>query len=113
MKKDILENITNEAKTEFVQLNIIGTENTHIRILQCIGIICVVMGHVGCNVFSFGNWLPYASFHIRVLLQKDRLLLFPTDIPPIKDKNYNWKRLSVPAIFYSPCFLLPYREFQQ
>lgn len=64
MKKDILENITNEAKTEFVQLNIIGTENTHIRILQCIGIICVVMGHVGCNVFSFGNWLPYASFHM-------------------------------------------------
>ena len=40
-------------------------------------------------------------------------VLFPTDIPPIKDKNYNWKRLSVPAIFYSPCFLLPYREFHR
>lgn len=41
-----------------------STYNITFGILSAIGIICVVMGHVGCTMLSFDNFFPYASFHI-------------------------------------------------
>jgi len=39
-------------------------ENVTFRILSAIGIILVVMGHMGYNQFEFEMWLPYYSFHM-------------------------------------------------
>lgn len=33
-------------------------------VLSCIGILCVVMGHMGCDLLSLNGWLPYAAFHM-------------------------------------------------
>ena len=38
--------------------------NMQFGVLSCIGIVCVVMGHLDCDILTFGNWLPYASFHM-------------------------------------------------
>ena len=39
-------------------------ENKTFRILSAIGIICVVMGHLQCQILNFDPWLPYYSFHM-------------------------------------------------
>lgn len=33
-------------------------------VLSCIGILCVVMWHMGCDLLSLNGWLPYATFHM-------------------------------------------------
>ena len=38
--------------------------NIEYGVLSCIGILCVVMGHMGCDILSIDGWLPYASFHM-------------------------------------------------
>lgn len=38
--------------------------NIEYGVLSSIGILCVVMGHVGCEILSVDGWLPYASFHM-------------------------------------------------
>lgn len=38
--------------------------NVEYGILSFIGILCVVMGHVGCDLLSINGWMPYASFHV-------------------------------------------------
>ena len=40
------------------------TIDTHIRVLQFLGIIFVVMGHVRCQFFTADSWFPYYSFHM-------------------------------------------------
>ena len=39
-------------------------ENIVFRILSAIGIVCVVMGHLGCKLLGVDSWLPYYSFHM-------------------------------------------------
>ncbi len=38
--------------------------NLAFGVLSCIGILCVVMGHMGCDLLSLNGWLPYAAFHM-------------------------------------------------
>ncbi len=44
------------------------TENKEFRILSAIGIILVVAGHLGYNLFDVGGLFPYYSFHVFVFL---------------------------------------------
>ena len=39
-------------------------ENKEFRILSAIGMILVVAGHLGFNVFDVGGLFPYYSFHV-------------------------------------------------
>lgn len=43
-------------------------ENQEFRILSAIGIILVVAGHLGYNLFNIGELFPYYSFHVFVFL---------------------------------------------
>lgn len=43
-------------------------ENKEFRILSAIGIILVVAGHLGYNLFDIGGLFPYYSFHIFIFL---------------------------------------------
>lgn len=43
-------------------------ENKEFRILSAIGIILVVAGHLGFNVFDVGGLFPYYSFHVFIFL---------------------------------------------
>lgn len=43
-------------------------ENRQFRILSALGIIFVVAGHLGYNVFDIGGLFPYYSFHVFVFL---------------------------------------------
>lgn len=43
-------------------------ENREFRILSAIGIILVVAGHLGYNVFDVGGLFPYYSFHVFIFL---------------------------------------------
>ncbi|MDE6185294.1 MAG: hypothetical protein K2G39_07720, partial [Lachnospiraceae bacterium] len=43
-------------------------ENKTFRILSAIGIILVVAGHLGYNLFEIGDLFPYYSFHVAVFL---------------------------------------------
>lgn len=76
---------------------VIQKENRELRILSAIGIILVVSGHLGYNLFDVGGLFPYYSFHVflflfvsgyfyspgaensvgRYLLKKCRTLLLP------------------------------------
>lgn len=38
--------------------------NYTMGILSCIGIVCVVMGHMGCKLLTVDNWFYYYSFHM-------------------------------------------------
>lgn len=42
--------------------------NVTFGILSAIGILCVVMGHMGCALLSVDNWFPYYSFHIHLFM---------------------------------------------
>lgn len=37
-------------------------------ILSCIGIVCMVMGHFGCELLEFDGWFPYYSFHMPLFI---------------------------------------------
>ena len=39
-------------------------ENREMRILSAIGIILVVAGHLGYDLFDIGGLFPYYSFHV-------------------------------------------------
>ncbi len=43
-------------------------ENKEFRILSAIGMILVVAGHLGFNVFDVGGLFPYYSFHVFIFL---------------------------------------------
>ncbi len=43
-------------------------ENRQFRILSALGMIFVVSGHIGYNVFDFGGLFPYYSFHVFIFL---------------------------------------------
>ena len=43
-------------------------ENKTFRILSAIGIILVVAGHLGYNLFEIGELFPYYSFHVFIFL---------------------------------------------
>lgn len=43
-------------------------ENQELRILSAIGIILVVAGHLGYNLFDWGGLFPYYSFHVFIFL---------------------------------------------
>ena len=43
-------------------------ENKTFRILSAIGIIFVVAGHLGYNLFEIGDLFPYYSFHVFIFL---------------------------------------------
>ncbi|MDO4304105.1 MAG: acyltransferase family protein [Bacillota bacterium] len=43
-------------------------ENREFRILSAIGIILVVAGHLGYNLFDIGGLFPYYSFHVFLFL---------------------------------------------
>ena len=43
-------------------------ENRQFRILSALGIIFVVAGHLGYNVFDMGGLFPYYSFHVFIFL---------------------------------------------
>ena len=43
-------------------------ENKQMRILSAIGMILVVAGHLGFNVFDVGGLFPYYSFHVFIFL---------------------------------------------
>lgn len=43
-------------------------ENREFRILSAIGIILVVAGHLGYNLFDWGGLFPYYSFHVFIFL---------------------------------------------
>ncbi len=43
-------------------------ENKEFRILSAIGIILVVAGHLGYNLFDIGGLFPYYSFHVFIFL---------------------------------------------
>ena len=43
-------------------------ENRQFRILSALGIIFVVAGHLGYNVFELGGLFPYYSFHVFIFL---------------------------------------------
>lgn len=43
-------------------------ENKIFRILSAIGIILVVAGHLGYNLFEIGDLFPYYSFHVFIFL---------------------------------------------
>lgn len=43
-------------------------ENKTFRILSAIGIILVVAGHLGYNLFEIGDLFPYYSFHVFIFL---------------------------------------------
>lgn len=45
-----------------------GKENRKFRILSAIGIILVVAGHLGFNLFDIGGLFPYYSFHVFIFL---------------------------------------------
>lgn len=57
-KKFIGNSNVNEAKSYKQAYNLA------FGVLSCIGIFCVVMGHMGCDLLSLNGWLPYASFHM-------------------------------------------------
>ncbi|MCM1136550.1 MAG: acyltransferase family protein [Clostridium sp.] len=48
--------------------DIVKVENREFRILSAIGIILVVAGHLGYNLFDIGELFPYYSFHIYIFL---------------------------------------------
>ena len=39
-------------------------ENREFRILSAVGIVLVVAGHLGYNLFDIGELFPYYSFHV-------------------------------------------------
>ena len=43
-------------------------ENQEFRVLSAIGIILVVAGHLGYNLFDIGGLFPYYSFHVPLFL---------------------------------------------
>lgn len=43
-------------------------ENRELRVLSAIGIILVVSGHLGYNLFDIGGLFPYYSFHVFLFL---------------------------------------------
>lgn len=43
-------------------------ENREFRILSAVGIILVVAGHLGYNLFEIGELFPYYSFHVFIFL---------------------------------------------
>ena len=43
-------------------------ENKEFRILSAIGIILVVAGHLGYDLFDIGGLFPYYSFHVFIFL---------------------------------------------
>lgn len=43
-------------------------ENRQFRILSALGIIFVVAGHLGYDVFTVGGLFPYYSFHVFIFL---------------------------------------------
>ena len=43
-------------------------ENIQFRILSALGIIFVVAGHLGYDVFTIGGLFPYYSFHVFIFL---------------------------------------------
>lgn len=43
-------------------------ENREFRILSAVGIILVVAGHLGYNLFDLGELFPYYSFHVFIFL---------------------------------------------
>lgn len=45
-----------------------GRENKEFRILSAIGIILVVSGHLGYDIFDIGGLFPYYSFHVFIFL---------------------------------------------
>ena len=57
-KKFIGNSNVNEAKSYKQAYNLA------FGVLSCIGILCVVMGHMGCDLLSLNGWLPYAAFHM-------------------------------------------------
>nr|MDE7049100.1 acyltransferase family protein [Lachnospiraceae bacterium] len=44
------------------------SEIRELRILSAIGIILVVAGHLGYNLFDIGGLFPYYSFHVFIFL---------------------------------------------
>lgn len=67
-------------------------------ILSFIGIICVVMGHLGCDILSFNGWLPYASFHME-------LFFF---ISGCFYKTEREKHIIISILYYVKSLLLPF-----
>ena len=57
-KKFIGNSNVNEAKSYKQAYNLA------FGVLSCIGILCVVIGHMGCDLLSLNGWLPYAAFHM-------------------------------------------------
>lgn len=49
-------------------MNTNAKENRQFRILSALGIIFVVAGHLGYNLFDIGGLFPYYSFHVFVFL---------------------------------------------
>ena len=43
-------------------------ENREFRILSAVGIVLVVAGHLGYNLFDIGELFPYYSFHVFIFL---------------------------------------------
>mgnify|MGYP006874577615 FL=1 len=43
-------------------------ENREMRILSAIGIILVVAGHLGYDLFDVGGRFPYYSFHVFIFV---------------------------------------------
>ena len=43
-------------------------ENREFRVLSAVGIILVVAGHLGYNLFDLGGLFPYYSFHVFLFL---------------------------------------------
>ena len=46
----------------------VRNENREMRILSAIGIILVVAGHLGYNLFEIGDLFPYYSFHVFIFV---------------------------------------------
>lgn len=42
--------------------------NHTLGILSAFGIIFVVLGHVGENIFTLNEWFPYYSFHMPLFI---------------------------------------------
>lgn len=38
------------------------------RILSCIGILLIIMGHLNCNLLEFGGLFPYYSYHVMIFV---------------------------------------------
>jgi len=43
-------------------------ENKTFRILSCIGILLIVLGHLNCNYLELGGLFPYYSYHVMMFV---------------------------------------------